>query len=83
MIWHWIKNGPRDGCGFVEWWVGSLLWWRLWGVAWSVGVPFALAAMAYTSVSPAAGMYAGVLSAWIGRGVAIKISPKYNVTKNY
>lgn len=83
VIWHWIRNGPRDGCGLLEFFLGSMFWWRMQAVAACTAIPFLLGAIAYSYISPTAGLWAAWLAGLYGGGYTIKVSPKYNVTKNY
>lgn len=80
---RWITDGPDNEDNSLEWFIGNILWWRIWGFT---GIVFGgIYILNYLNITTSSddlwviGYLIGVLT-----GVLIlKVSPKFEVTRNY
>lgn len=80
---RWITSGPGDSDSIAERTLAMMLWWRMYALMALLAASLFPGLYVYQHYGHAEGVLAAWISAWFAGFYAMKISPKYNVTKNY
>lgn len=84
---HWVveyvKHGAPDDSGILRLILGFYLHWRTWALLLVIFFPYVAAFVMYDHYGAVAGIMAGIFAGLFAGAKALKISPKYTVTKNY
>jgi hypothetical protein len=60
-----------------------LVWWRMWAFGGLLIASLLPGSYVFTQIGHGEGLVVTWITVWIASTYALKISPKYNVTKNY
>lgn len=80
---RWVKSGPDYSESIPARMAAFIVWWRIWAFGGVLVASLFPGLYVYTHVGHGEGVFAAWLTVWLVSIPAIKISPKYNVTKNY
>ena len=80
---RWFREGPDAEDGTLGWMLGMAIWWRMLATG-ALATAVVVSAVAASAVlDPHTSALASAFVGLVVGGWLVKISPKYNVTKNY
>lgn len=80
---RWLRDGPNETDGTLGWILGHFLWWRLWAFIVLFTAPLLAGSIALTELSGAGAVWVTFGASALLHPKAMRVNPKYNVTKNY
>lgn len=83
LVAHWIQNGPRDRSGLPELLIATALHWRTYAVMFFGLLPLAAGLLILERSSPFWALVVATMVANTTATSVLRVSPKYNISKNY
>ena len=80
---EYVRNGSSPDDGLILWTVGTLLHWRSWALGAVAAVALVAPAWIVQYSNAAGAAYASLVVGYLAAAVTYRISPKYNLEKNY
>lgn len=79
----WFHDGPSDDDGTLGWMIAMTIWWRMLLMSGLYIAVLLVAIVSAAVLNPLTAVMVSVFIAYLAGSWSIKLSPKYDVTKNY